>query len=137
MGARRERRSEDPGGGTEPPAEVFVYGTLRSGESRSGLLRGRRERSRLAGVLYDTGHGYPAMVAGGGGWVVGERVRCPAADLARLDAYEGVGEGLYRREALRDEEGVRCWVYVAGPALRSRLGPERLIESGDWLEAGG
>jgi len=113
---------------------VFVYGTLREGGGAEGLLRGcaRVGAGAVRGRLYDLG-AYPALVlAAGEGAVRGEVWGCPAAVLPRLDAYEGVAEGLFRR--VRTEAGgVECWVYVAGPALEPALAPENLIGSGDWL----
>jgi gamma-glutamylcyclotransferase (GGCT)/AIG2-like uncharacterized protein YtfP len=111
---------------------LFVYGTLRSGGGAAGLLRGCEHvgTGTVAGTLYDLG-AYPALVLDGEGRVEGEVWRCPAKALARLDEYEGVPEGLYRRVAVQ-VGGADCWTYVAGPALRSRLTPERRIRSGRW-----
>lgn len=117
---------------TESTIHVFVYGTLRTGGSAGGLLRGCEHvgASTVEGALYDMG-AYPVLVLGGGGRVDGEVWRCPVATLARLDEYEGVREGLYRRVRV-EAGGVECWTYVAGPALELRLTPERRIAAGRW-----
>jgi gamma-glutamylcyclotransferase (GGCT)/AIG2-like uncharacterized protein YtfP len=111
---------------------LFVYGTLRSGGGAAGLLHGceRVGTGTVAGTLYDLG-AYPALVLDGEGRVEGEVWRCPAEALARLDEYEGVPEGVYRRVAVQ-VGGTDCWTYVAGPTLEPRLTPERRIRSGRW-----
>lgn len=81
---------------------LFVYGTLQRGRVNHGQLAGQRfvgpARTVPGFRLYDLG-GYPGLgpfpeaVTG----VTGEVWAVDAAALARLDAFEGVGEGLYRR----------------------------------------
>ena len=117
---------------TERTVHLFVYGTLRTGGRADGFLRGCEHvgGATVEGALYDMG-AYPALVLGGEGRVEGEVWRCPAAVLSRLDEYEGVPEGLYHRVRV-DAGGVECWTYVAGPALASRLTPERRIPAGRW-----
>lgn len=111
---------------------LFVYGTLRRGGSAGGLLRGCEciGGGTVAGTLYDLG-AYPALVTGGEGAVEGEVWRCPAEVLSRLDEYEGVPGGLYRRVPVQ-VSGRDCWTYVAGPALEPRLTPGQRIASGRW-----
>jgi gamma-glutamylcyclotransferase (GGCT)/AIG2-like uncharacterized protein YtfP len=70
--------------------------------------------------VHDTGHGYPALLAGDGtapGWVV--PVRDPAALLARLDDYEGPE---YRRVRVATADGEAAWAYLWA-ASRARLDP--------------
>ncbi len=113
---------------------LFVYGTLREGGEAAGLLRGcvLVGPGTVRGRLHDLG-AYPALVpAAGDGVVRGEVWRCPVEVLARLDAYEGVAEGLFRRTRV-EAAGVECWVYVAGPALEPGLARRRRIGTGDWL----
>lgn len=119
-----------------PAAEVyvFVYGTLRSGGGRESLLAdagGRRvAETFVSGSLYDLGR-YPALVRAGHGTVHGEVWACLPETVAALDTYEGVEEGLFTRVRVR--AGMwSCWAYVAGPRLRRRLTPDRLVPSGRW-----
>ncbi|MDX2187100.1 MAG: gamma-glutamylcyclotransferase family protein [Opitutaceae bacterium] len=103
-----------------PAAELlFVYGTLMTGEENEAHMRGQR----LLGAA-ETGpgwtlyllDGYPGAVRlPGGPPLAGELWAVDPDALARLDEFEGVGEGLYRRE----REWVRCgerdhqaWIYV-------------------------
>ncbi|WP_369034121.1 MULTISPECIES: gamma-glutamylcyclotransferase family protein [Streptomyces] len=127
----------------------FVYGTLRPGEiNHDRYLRGRvrsEEPGRLAGaVLYD-GPGYPYAVEELGGVVWGELVEAlPEAYgglLHALDELEEFVQGdprsLYLRvlrEVTRaDGTAVDAWVYVAAPAVATRLRAHgRRIEGGDW-----
>lgn len=79
----------------------------------------------VPGALYDLGE-YPGLVdTADGGRVPGLVVALPdAAALARLDAYEGVDDGLYtRREmlvALVDGGACPAWVYVYARSVASR-----------------
>jgi gamma-glutamylcyclotransferase (GGCT)/AIG2-like uncharacterized protein YtfP len=108
------------------PDRLFVYGTLRPGDSAWPLLAGhtfgRPSRAVLTGALYDTGRGYPAFRGGDGlvpGWSV--RLRSPAVALAELDLYEGLG---YRRVRMVDSAGL-CWTYVwSGPTDGMRALPD-------------
>lgn len=113
--------------------KVFVYGTLRRGGRAGSLLRGCEclGEGTVPGALYDVNGAYPALVLEGEGRVEGEVWRCPEAVLRELDAYEGVGEGLYRRVRV-EVDGLSCWTYVAGPALEAALTPERRIAAGRW-----
>jgi gamma-glutamylcyclotransferase (GGCT)/AIG2-like uncharacterized protein YtfP len=116
---------------------LFVYGTLRKGGEAGGLLAGcvSIADETISGLLFDLGQ-FPALLIQPGGRVVGEVWMCPVDTLARLDSYEGVAEGLFSR--VRAETGWgTVWTYVAGPALRGRLRPERIIPSGDWLRRAG
>jgi gamma-glutamylcyclotransferase (GGCT)/AIG2-like uncharacterized protein YtfP len=129
----------------------FVYGTLLPGEVNHGLfLRGRirsEEPGRLADAVLYAGPGYPyAVEEPGGGVVSGELVtalpEAYAALLAELDRLEeyvpGDPRSLYvrvERKVVRAADGaaVRAWVYVAAPAVATRLRARgRAIGGGDW-----
>ncbi|PTH88820.1 hypothetical protein C9J60_08245 [Streptomyces sp. A244] len=129
----------------------FVYGTLRPGEVNHGLfLRGRtrsEEPGRLADAVLYAGPGYPyAVEEPGGGVVCGELVTALPeayeellAELDRLEEYvPGDPRSLYERverKVVRAADGVvvRAWVYVAAPAVATRLRARgRAIEGGDW-----
>ncbi|MFE9764484.1 gamma-glutamylcyclotransferase family protein [Streptomyces sp. NPDC005808] len=127
----------------------FVYGTLRPGEHNHDLfLRGRtapEEPGRMRGIVLYEGPGYPYAVEEPGGVVSGDVVAAlpEAYDelLAVLDQLEeytpGDSRNLYER-VVRDvtrADGtvVRAWVYVAAPAVATRLRTGgKLIEGGEW-----
>jgi gamma-glutamylcyclotransferase (GGCT)/AIG2-like uncharacterized protein YtfP len=98
------------------PASTEPDPTTRSTRSRSGDASDET-RDQVRGY----GHGY----------VHGEIWECPDETLRRLDAYEGVEDGLFLRISVRIGED-DCWTYVAGPHLRTRLARARPIRSGVW-----
>lgn len=116
---------------------IFVYGTLRRGGPAEALLRGCRwlGPAEVTGTLYDVGGRYPALVLEGATPVRGEVWSGPDEALERLDEYEGVEEGLFRRVVV-EIGGEPCWAYVAGPALVPRLAASAVVEGGEWREAG-
>jgi gamma-glutamylaminecyclotransferase len=80
---------------------LFVYGTLRRGESRHRYLAGQRyvgvARTQPQYRLFDLGD-YPGLVERSNGRSIeGELWDVTPECLARLDAVEGCHEGLYRR----------------------------------------
>lgn len=86
-------------------ALLFVYGTLKRGCSNHRYLADQTflgDACTVAGYqLYDLG-GYPGIARepGAADGVTGEVWSVNAAALDRLDRFEGVHEGLYRREAI-------------------------------------
>lgn len=99
---------------------LFVYGTLKPGESRwpslAAFTRGRGSAAAVSGTLYDSGRGWPAAVfaSGSGAQVPGIVVSLEHdlldAALARLDEIEGVDRGLFHRVVV-DVDGRQCWAY--------------------------
>lgn len=97
------------------PGRVFVYGTLTPGATEWRLLEpftaGRPRQADLAGHLYDTGLGYPALVPGDtdrvSGWIVD--LSTPTTALSTLDEYEGAE---YRRIRTPTTNGTPCWTYT-------------------------
>jgi gamma-glutamylcyclotransferase (GGCT)/AIG2-like uncharacterized protein YtfP len=101
---------------------VFVYGTLKPGQSRWQILERFTVRSDAVssasaqGRLFDTGYGWPAAVFDSRvsdqvrGVVVAIRSESINKALATLDAVEGVAGGLFRR-ILIDVNGQACWAY--------------------------
>jgi gamma-glutamylcyclotransferase (GGCT)/AIG2-like uncharacterized protein YtfP len=97
---------------------------LRNADARTVALATHRRRGgaatseHVAGTLYDTGLGYPALVAGGDrgvpGWLLGLSERAPTV-LERLDVVEGPH---YRRTDVTTLDGVRAltYAYVGDPA---------------------
>ncbi|HSL84750.1 MAG TPA: gamma-glutamylcyclotransferase family protein [Thermoanaerobaculia bacterium] len=85
-----------------PRLPLFAYGTLTDEAFVAGLLERpvRPETARLLDfeLLELEGFGYPTVFSAEGEEVQGVLYRgLTDEDLRRLDAYEGVGEGLYRR----------------------------------------
>lgn len=118
---------------SETPAHLFVYGTLRHGGTAARLLADseRIDAAVVAGTLYNVNTRFPALVLGGSGTVHGELWRCPPDLLPRLDEYESVPEGLFRR-VRRQIASVTAWIYVAGPRLAPHLVPENAVAGGRW-----
>jgi gamma-glutamylcyclotransferase (GGCT)/AIG2-like uncharacterized protein YtfP/cation transport regulator ChaC len=117
--------------------KLFVYGTLRGGESNHGLLGAPHCVSLLAqvsGFMVDTGFGYPAMIEGSGK-VCGEIYEIDEETLLRIDAleaYYGPGDprNLYERvetAAYTDQGEVKVMTYVS-----SRFSYDSSIPYGDW-----
>lgn len=118
-----------------PP--VFVYGTLRPGQSNHARhVRGRtvsEEPAVLPGANLYEGPGYPFALPEPGGEVRGEVLQPEpgqyASLLTALDELEGYRPGardnLYERELrtvrLRDGSTADAWVYFAAPPLARRL----------------
>ncbi len=101
---------------------LFVYGTLKRGCSNHAQMAGQQfvaEARTVPGYrMFDVG-GFPGLVT----WkedregVAGEIWLVSPAALLRLDRFEGVHEGLYRREAIalvapHDREPVAGYVYA-------------------------
>ncbi len=115
---------------------MFVYGTLRSGQTARSLMANSVRRSAPAvarGQLYAFPMGYPGFVEGAGE-VVGEV--CWLGDLAAtfalLDAYEGVDfTRVIRKVQLASGEELWAWVYLLTDASAVRLGEH--IADGDWV----
>jgi gamma-glutamylcyclotransferase (GGCT)/AIG2-like uncharacterized protein YtfP len=101
---------------------LFVYGTLMPGRLRWPLIAAdvvRQRPSAIPGTLYDTGHGYPALVVGGGrrrvpGWLLELSERAPTV-FEELDVVEGPH---YRRTDVTTVDGVHAltYAYIGDPA---------------------
>jgi gamma-glutamylcyclotransferase (GGCT)/AIG2-like uncharacterized protein YtfP len=100
---------------------LFVYGTLMPGRLRWPLIAAdvvRQRPSAIPGTLYDTGHGYPALVVGGDrrvpGWLLRLSERAPTV-LEELDVVEGPH---YRRTGVTTVDGVSAltYAYIGDPA---------------------
>jgi gamma-glutamylcyclotransferase (GGCT)/AIG2-like uncharacterized protein YtfP len=124
----------------EPTFNLFVYGTLQSGGAAADRLAGceRIADATVGGVLYDIDGQFPALVIYDDEPVPGEVWRCPADLLEKLDAYESIASGLFRRVGVtaKDDAGTEhaCWAYVAGPKLSRKLTRARRIPS--WSPTG-
>lgn len=115
---------------------VFVYGTLMFPalfEQVAGVPLAA-EPARLAGYRRHAVEAaarapFPAIRAEAGACVDGLLIRnCAGDTLLRLDRFEGIEQGLYRRTAVevtdRHRHRIAAQAYVAGPALAGRLGAD-------------
>jgi gamma-glutamylaminecyclotransferase len=114
-------------------SRLFIYGTLK----RGGRSHTRIARHRFLGLACTTPDyllyrldGYPGLVADASATVgiQGELWEVDAAGLAELDAFEGLTEGLYRREpvTLSDPAGhppVDAYLYARSVIGRALVGP--------------
>ena len=100
---------------------IFVYGTLMSGQRASGYLDGCELLGRYClsdCAMYNLG-AYPGIVPQEGESVVGEVYRVPADRLPELDAYEGEGSLYHRRPVTVEREGssvpAQAYIYAHRP----------------------
>lgn len=119
---------------------LFVYGTLKRGCSNHRHMAGHtfvgEARTRPGFRLYDVG-GYPGLVAAPDDrdGVRGEVWSVDAAGLEHLDRFEGVAEGLYRREGVPLETPFadrRIDAYVFGSSVTGRT-----VIGAEWREGAG
>ncbi|UTV27462.1 gamma-glutamylcyclotransferase family protein [Photobacterium atrarenae] len=112
--------------------KVFVYGTLRAGQSNHRLLR----QALLLGrcqlpcgyLLYDFG-GYPGAVRQpAGSALVGEVYEVDSVTFAALDVLEEY-PAVYTREQIETDFGL-AWIYLY---VRSVAGLP-VIAHGDWCQ---
>jgi gamma-glutamylcyclotransferase (GGCT)/AIG2-like uncharacterized protein YtfP len=121
---------------------VFVYGTLKPGESNHPIARQAGRFTHYNAYLEDyllyhlEPEGYPAMVPGSGrvygSVLVYEDI---AAALPVLDDLEGLGETppLYRRAlAVAKPTGERVWTYLYSRPERLREPGALLLSTGSW-----
>jgi gamma-glutamylcyclotransferase (GGCT)/AIG2-like uncharacterized protein YtfP len=105
---------------------LFAYGTL-TPDGPEAEAAGGWSADSVRGRLFDLGP-YPGLVDLGNpscGWVEGFVRPVDEAELRdRLDPYEGVAEGLFRRTAAATRSGRVAWVYVyARPLTPLARGP--------------
>ncbi len=109
--------------------QVFVYGSLRRGQSNHSLLDGASFlgvcRTAPRYTMWNLG-AYPGVVPGGRDAIVGEVYRIDKRTLARLDELEAYPV-LYTRERISTPFGP-AWMYIYQGSNR---GGTR-IASGDW-----
>lgn len=99
---------------------LFVYGSLRSGESAAALLDAfavSRIPARTRGSFVDTGTPYPGVIFGAGEFIIGEVVVIDPTRRAEafhaLDHYEGRD---YKRREI-EVEVEEAGVYKAARAI--------------------
>ncbi|MGF1731859.1 gamma-glutamylcyclotransferase family protein [Photobacterium kasasachensis] len=114
-------------------ARVFVYGTLRAGQSNHGLLE---QASRLGGcqlmsgyVLFNLGS-YPGAKKSNSNDapLYGEVYEVDSHTMDLLDQLEEYPE-LYTRELVETKYGA-AWIYLYNPSAASL--PQ--ISHGDWCQ---
>jgi gamma-glutamylcyclotransferase (GGCT)/AIG2-like uncharacterized protein YtfP len=102
------------------PVLLFVYGTLQPGAEAWHLLAPHTRSTSstsVAGALWDTGLGYPALTldVGGPETVPGVVVELDPGRatvvLEELDSYEAVHDSCYVRCLVRTADGRTAWAY--------------------------
>lgn len=101
-------------------SNIFVYGTLKRGNSRAAALAGQQflgsAQTEACYRMYDCG-GYPGLVPADDGLpIAGEVWSVDQACVAALDEIEGVSLNLYRRQPValqgsNDEFPVEAYLY--------------------------
>ena len=119
---------------------LFVYGTLRQGQTARSLVANQITRcvkAWTAGAIYAFPMGHPGFTETeeGEGRVEGEVVWLTdlAATFGLLDAYEGQDFARVIRKVNIEETGEQmwAWVYTLSDPSAVRLGT--LIQHGDWV----
>lgn len=115
---------------------LFVYGTLRSGQTARSLIVPhvvKFEPATIRGKIYAFPMGYPGLVEGDGE-VKGELMTITdlAAAFALLDAYEGSDfVRLLKMVTNAEGKGEAAWVYfLSDPGTVHLAEP---IPDGDWV----
>ncbi|MGH0432329.1 gamma-glutamylcyclotransferase family protein [Bacillus hominis] len=118
---------------------VFVYGTLRKGQTNAHYMQGATciaEEAWVYGKLFDTNEGYPAMICLSEEKVYGEVYEVDDEVLQKLDGleeYTGNAEtDLYDRitqTAYFADKEIHVYVYVA----QDKEILKKIIDSGDWI----
>ena len=115
---------------------LFVYGTLRQGQTARSLVAGtitRCVKASAVGQIYAFPMGYPGYIEGTGR-VVGELLWLSelAATFGLLDAYEGEDFVRALRPVTTEAgEELWAWIYVLADPEAVKLGT--LIDDGDWV----
>ena len=118
---------------------LFVYGTLRQGQTARSLVANQISRCEPAwtiGSIYAFPMGHPGFLEGDGtGRVQGEVVWLTdlAATFGLLDAYEGADFARVIRKVTLDatNEQIWAWVYTLADPAAVKFGTR--IEHGDWV----
>jgi gamma-glutamylcyclotransferase (GGCT)/AIG2-like uncharacterized protein YtfP len=139
---RERRRStgtfevERTTGSHEVLDRLFVYGTMRQGQTARSLVAGSVTRcvpASTSGRIYAFPMGYPGFIEGEGR-VVGEVLWLTdlAATFGLLDAYEGEDfVRVIRQVTIETGEELWTWIYALADPEAVKLGT--LIADGDWV----
>src|SRR5688572_16770762 len=142
MGERRRNTRtfevERTTGSHEVLDRLFVYGTMRAGQTARSLVANsitKTSRATTSGKIYAFPMGYPGFTeSDGAGSVVGEVLWLTdlAATFGLLDAYEGEDFArVIKQVRLESGEDVWTWIYTLADPTAIKLGT--LIEDGDWV----
>jgi gamma-glutamylcyclotransferase (GGCT)/AIG2-like uncharacterized protein YtfP len=149
--AERRRRTgsfevERTTGSHEILDRLFVYGTLRSGQTARSLVANAIKRSvpaRCTGQLFAFPMGYPGYVDNERGHVVGEVIWLAdlAATFGLLDAYEGNDFARVLKQVTVSADatdaglvaGDQIWTWIYALADPNAIQHGSLIEDGDWV----
>lgn len=118
---------------------LFVYGTLRQGQTARSLVANQIKKcvkASTAGVIYAFPMGYPGFVEGeGNSRVEGEVIWLTelAATFGLLDAYEGQDFARVIRKVHLEDTGEEVWAWVYTLADPSTVKFGTLIQHGDWV----
>jgi gamma-glutamylcyclotransferase (GGCT)/AIG2-like uncharacterized protein YtfP len=117
---------------------LFVYGTMRAGQTARSLVANsvtKTARATATGRIYAFPMGYPGYTEGdGSGTVVGEVLWLTelAATFGLLDAYEGEDFArVIKQVRLESGEDIWTWIYTLADPTAVRFGT--IIEDGDWV----
>ena len=117
---------------------LFVYGTMRQGQTARSLVANsikKSARASTSGQIYAFPMGYPGYTEGDGkGRVVGEILWLTdlAATFGLLDAYEGEDFARVIKQITTESgEELWAWIYTLADPGAIKLGT--LIEDGDWV----
>jgi gamma-glutamylcyclotransferase (GGCT)/AIG2-like uncharacterized protein YtfP len=129
--------------------KVFVYGTLKPGQSNHSAYCGDRtitvQTAKVRGQLFDLPMGYPGMVSGKD-WVKGYLLsftdEAVLADLDRLEDYSSdrpSHENEYQREWVEVFDGAErsqgfAWAYFMSLEKVEQSGGT-LVADGEWQSA--
>ncbi len=135
---------------------LWVYGTLRHGESNHHFLTGCSfvGMACCPGFLFSVQGHYPVFKpynlspqpplclrrGARGEVVIGEIYQIKPELWPRLDELEGIAEGYYRRASFPVSPAIvpgeaQALVYVVGPLLETFCREEYRIASGDWCQS--
>jgi gamma-glutamylcyclotransferase (GGCT)/AIG2-like uncharacterized protein YtfP len=118
---------------------LFVYGTLRQGQTARSLVANQIKKcvkAWSAGAIYAFPMGYPGYVENdGNGRVEGEVIWLTelAATFGLLDAYEGQDFARVIRKVHIVETGEEIWAWVYTLSDPSAVKFGTLIQDGDWV----
>lgn len=123
-------------GSQEVLDRLFVYGTMRQGQTARSLVASsvtRWVKGTTGGQIYAFPMGYPGYVEGEGR-VVGELLWLTdlAGTFGLLDAYEGEDFVRVIRQ-VRTETGEELWSWIYALADPEAVKLATLIGDGDWL----